>query len=234
MSCSQCECGFHLFSRVQFKRHATAVVAVEWFYHHRRADVFSSIPRVRSVFHNPARGHRNAAGFEQTLGQILVAGNAFGNGAGGVGLGGPDTATAHPMAELYQVVFGKAQRGNAPFARCVYDASRTGAKTMYVGHVVQSIHCAGDIKRLIVDGRHHQIARSKKAGAAHVFFTGPHHDLINPALRSFPCLAETALHARQILQFQRHVFENVARPGPFPYALHETAGFADAATVLDQ
>ena len=47
-------------------------------------------------------------------------------------------------------------------------------------------------------------------------------------------LAETGLHARQVLQFEDNVFEDVAGPGAAVQALDEAAALAHAAAVLDQ
>ncbi len=46
-------------------------------------------------------------------GQLGIAGDALGDGAGAVGLGRPDPPLARTVAELHQVVGGQADRRNA-------------------------------------------------------------------------------------------------------------------------
>jgi hypothetical protein len=63
---------------------------------------------------------------------------------------------------------------------------------------------------------------------------GADHHLVHATRRGFPRLAEAAGHAGQILQFERHVFEDVRRPGAFLDAPQEAARLAVAAAVLAQ
>ena len=63
---------------------------------------------------------------------------------------------------------------------------------------------------------------------------GADYHLVDAALRSFACLAETTGHPGQVLQFKRNVFKDMSDPGPFFESAQKAATFAVAATVLDQ
>jgi hypothetical protein len=72
------------------------VVAVRGLDGHGKADVLRGFPGFFGRCHDLAFGHGHAAGGQQALGEVLVLGNAFGDGAGLVGLGRPDAALAAP------------------------------------------------------------------------------------------------------------------------------------------
>ena len=100
--------------------------------------------------------------------------------------------------------------------------------------IAQARDRGGHIEGAILDRRHHQIAGGIQAGAADFFMARPHHDLVHAARRGLARLAEAALHAGQILQLERDMLEDVARPGAFAQAQQKSAMLTDAAAVLDQ
>ncbi len=71
-------------------------------------------------------------------------------------------------------------------------------------------------------------------GAGDLFLPGAHDHLVDAAGGGFAGLAEAAAQPREVLQLQRHVLQDVARPGAFAHAGQEPAPHARAAAVLDQ
>ena len=104
---------FYILLRHQVQRHAAAVVAVVGLQHHGHADLLRGRPRSFGALHQLALRHRYTTGLQQGLGQVLVAGDFFGNRAGLVGLRGPDAALCVAVAQLHQVACGQANMGNA-------------------------------------------------------------------------------------------------------------------------
>eukprot|EP01038_Epipyxis_sp_PR26KG_P014792 gene14792-19877_t len=119
---------FDVFLLAQVQRHAPAVVAVGGLDHHGQADVLCGLPGFLGAVDDLAFGDGHAAGLEQALGQILVAGNAFSNRAGVLGLGGPDAALAGAVAQLHQVAVGQADRWNLAVGGGVDDVGRARAQ----------------------------------------------------------------------------------------------------------
>ena len=106
-----------------------------------------------------AFGHRHAAGGEQVLGQVLVAGDGFGDGAGAVGFGRPDAALARAVAELHQIaVVEQADGRNVAVVGGIDDAGGARAQALGIDHVAQLLDDGGDVERPVLDGRHDQVA----------------------------------------------------------------------------
>ena len=96
-----CESSTHFLFGHHIGEHAAAMVAVRWFDDHRQADIFGRGPGFVGSFDDFAFGHGHATGLEQALGQILVARNGLGDGAGLVGFGRPDAALFGAVAQLH-------------------------------------------------------------------------------------------------------------------------------------
>ena len=203
----------------------------------RRLDVIHGIPGFVGIVDDLAFGDGDAAGLQQRTGEILVARDCFGNGAGAVGLRRPDAAAAHAIAELDHVAVGQhADRRDAPLLRrrSFDDAAGARSEQLVLGHLAQMLDISGNIERPVLDGCHDELAARFEAGARDVFVPGAHDDLVYAADRGLACLAEAPGHAGEVLQFERHVFKDVAGPGAFVEAAQEAAAFAVAAAVLDQ
>jgi hypothetical protein len=89
------------------------VVAVAGFHHHRQADVLRDLPGFLRAGNHLTLGHWHAAGAQQGFGEVFVTHDVLGNGAGELGLGGPDAALVRAVAELHQVAVVQPQVGNA-------------------------------------------------------------------------------------------------------------------------
>jgi hypothetical protein len=221
----------------QIGEHAARVVAVGGFDDDRKADVLGGLPGIFDAIDQASLGDRYAAGLEQRLGQILVARDAFGDRAGAVGFGGPDASAACAVTELHEIAGGQQANGRNPPVlgrRRFDDASGARPEQLALGHVGQALDRAGDVERRVVYRCQHEIATGIQARAGHFLVPGAHDDLVDATRRRFPCLAEAAVHAGQVLQFERHVFEYVRRPGAFLDAPQKAAGLAVAAAVLAQ
>ena len=213
----------HFLARGQVGEDAAAVVAVIGLDHHRQADVLGRVPGVLGAVDQAAFRHRHAAGGQQFLGQVLVARDALGDGAGAVGLGGPDAALARAVAELHQVALEQADVGNVAVVGRVHDAGRAGAQAVAVDQRAQARHGGGHVERAVLDAGHDQVAGFFQRGAGDLFLPGAHHDLVDAAGGGFPGLAETAAQAGEVLQFQGDMFKNVAGPGAFLQSHQEAA-----------
>ena len=184
--------------------------------------------------HQQALGYRHAAGLQQALGHVFVAGNFFGNRRSLVGLGGPDAPLRFAVAQLHQVARSQAQVGNV--ARCggVHDVRGAGAQAQRIHHVLQLGHSARHVKRRVVDGSHHQFAPQLQRAPPHIGLAGAESHLVHTSLGGFARLAETGAHAAQVLQLQADVFQNVRGPGAFVQALQKPTPHAGTAFVLYQ
>ena len=119
------------------------------------------------------------------------------------------------------------------FVGSVDDASRAWAQTHAVDHGFEPSDRGFEVVRRVVDGGHHQVARSDQAFASDFFLPRANHHFVNTALAGFARFAETDLHAGQGLQFDGHVLHDVAAPGAVVQAQQKTAALADTAAVLD-
>jgi hypothetical protein len=66
-------------------------------------------------------------------------------------------------------------------------------------------------------------SRAVNRAARHFLVPGADDDLVDAADRGLAGLAEAAGHAGQVLQLERDVFQDVARPGAFLQAHQEAA-----------
>ena len=233
LACCQLIGRFHVAFRHQVERNAAAMVAVIRFHDDRHADVLCFFPGRFGAAHQAAFRDAHAARFEQEFGQVLVAGDAFGNRAGAVRFGRPDAALRGAVAQLYQVAVVQAQRRDAALGGRIDDAGRARAQAARIDHVAQGRQGRFQVVGFIIDGGHQQFARGGQGGAAHVLFTRAESHLVDAALAGRARLAEARAHACQVLQFQHHVFEDVRRPGAFAQALEKAAPLAHAAAVFD-
>ncbi len=171
---------------------------------------------------------------QQALGQVLVARDAFRDRAGMLGFGGPDAARARTVAKLHQVALVQAQRGNTALGGGIDDIGGAGAERDGIGQFMQCANCGGNVERTIFDRRHHHVARGGERDASDRFVACTHRDLVHAAPAGLARLAETGLHAGQVLQLDHHVLHDVRGPGAFAQPQQEAAALADAAAMLDQ
>ena len=114
------------------------------------------------------------------------------------------------------------------------DARGRRPKTLGIDHVAEFLDGAGDVEGLVLDGRHDQVAGHVQRGVGDLLVPGADDDLVDPVFRSFPGLPEAAGESGQILQFERHVFEDVSGPGAFFDPAQEAAMLTVVAAMLDQ
>ena len=184
--------------------------------------------------HQQAFGNRHAAGLQQALGHVFVAGNFFGNRRGLVGLGGPDAPLRFAVAQLHQVARSQTQVGNVARGGGVHDVRRAGAQAQRIHHVLQLGDRRRDVESCVIDGSQHQFPPQLQRAPPHVRLAGAKSYLVHTTLGGFARFAETGAHAAQVLQFQADVFQNVRRPGALVQALQKPTPHARAAFVLHQ
>ncbi len=100
--------GHHGLARAQRDGNAAPLVAPARLDDHGEADLLRGLPCLFRVLDGAAFGHRHADRGEQRLGQILVLRDRLGDGAGAIGLGGPDAARPRTVAEDDQAAVGEA------------------------------------------------------------------------------------------------------------------------------
>ena len=216
----------------QLQRHAPAVVGVRRFHHHRQTDVLCGLPRVGGVVHHPAFGHRHTSGLQQAFGQVFVAGDVFGDGAGEVGLGGPDTALTRAVTELHQVAVVEPQVRNAALGGGRHNRRRRWAKPGVVDHLAQLMHRRVHIKRFVIDRCLQQRVAVAQRGFGGGGVAGPKHHAIDARLAGAAGLTKAGGHARAVEQLNDAVLQDVPRPSAFAQALNEAASLAHTAVVL--
>ena len=218
----------------ELQRHAARVVAVRGLDGDGATDVLGHFPGFLGIGHHAALGHRHAAGSEQSLGEVLVLRNPFGDGAGLVAFCRPDAALRCAVAQLHQIAVVQADVRNAPLTRRIDDAARAGAQIPVVDAGFDGLDGGLEVKRLVVDGGHEQFVAPGQRGARHVLLGAAEHHAVHAALRDFACLAELGRHASEVQQLDDDVLQHMAHPGAAFQALDEAAALAHAAVVLDQ
>nr|GEU28368.1 hypothetical protein [Tanacetum cinerariifolium] len=200
--------------RHQVERHAAPVVAVVRLDHDRQADVLRRLPRLFRAGHQFAFGHGHAARRQQRLGQVLVAGDAFGNGAGFFRFGRPDAALRGAVAQLHQVAVGEADRWNLAVGGRIDDIAGAGAQAQGFHQVRQVGHGGVQVVRGVVDHRHQEIAAGGQRRPAHLLLAGAERHFIQAGVfADLARLAEAGFHAGHVLQFEHDVFQDVAGVG---------------------
>ena len=227
--------GHDLLTGVQVQHHAAAAVGVRRLDDHRKTDVLRRFPGFLGVVDLLAFGRRHAAGLEQLLGQFLVLGDAFGDRAGAVGLGGPDPALLGAIAELDQVaVVDQADMRDLALGGGLDDGARARAHGMELDQGLELLHAGRNIEGFVVDRGHHEVARIGQGPDADFLLAGAHHHLVDAALVGRARLAEGRGQSGQVLQLDRDMLHDVAGPGAVAQALDEAAAVAQAAVVLVQ
>ena len=237
MRLGHAESRFHFFPGVEVQRHAAAVVAVGGLDDHRQADVFRGFPGLLRAADDYAFRHGHAAGGEQAFRQVLVMGNAFGDGAGEVGLGGPDAALAGAVTQLDQVAVVQANVRNAAVGGGRHDGRGAGAEVAVIDPGADFLHrnlYVGRAEGFVVDGGHQQPVAFGERRAGHLFVARPEHHAVDAAFRGAARLAKAGRHVGQVQQLDHHMLQHMAGPGAFAQALDEAAALADAAVVLQQ
>ena len=202
-------------ARHQLGGHAASMIPITGLDHHRQAYVFRRTPCIGGTVHDTTFGHRHAAGTQQTLGQVFVTRNRFGDGTGLIGLRRPDAMLARTVTQLHQIPFGQTYGGDTALRRRIDDACGRRPQTQGIDHVAQNGYGRRHIETAVLHRRQHQIARGMQRGTADLFVARAHHHFVHPAHPGTACFAETALHARQILQLDGDVFEDMTGPSAF-------------------
>src|SRR5690606_11731855 len=218
----------------QVRKHTAAVIAVGWLHDDRPAYILRGLPGLFDAIHQPPLGDGHTASFQQALGQVLVAGNAFSNGAGTVCLRRPDAPLPGAVAQLNQIGFAKTNGWDVPIVGGFDYAGGAGPQTQGFGQVAQFVDRGLDIEFPVFNSRHDEVARRVQRGARNRFVPGADYDLVHAAHGGLAGPPQTARHAGKVLQLERDVFQDMARPGALAQALQETAALPYAAAVLDQ
>ena len=156
---------------------ALALVAVLRLDHHGQADLLRGGPGVFQVGHGAPQRHRHAGGVQQLLGQVLVLGNGFGDGAGAVHLGRLDAALATAPAQLHQAAACQAPEGNATPHGGVNDGARRRAQALVLVQFAQLGERGGEIERTAFGGGAAQQLGLLEGQPAHGFLGVLHRDL---------------------------------------------------------
>ena len=156
---------------------ALALVAVLRLHHHGQADVLRGGPGVFQVGDRATQRHRHAGRVQQLLGQVLVLGDGFGDGAGAIHLGGLDAALLTAPAELHQAAPRQALDGDAALQGGVDDGAGGRAQALVLVQLVQLGQHGGDVERLACGGGATQRLRLLEGQAAHGFLGVLHGDL---------------------------------------------------------
>ena len=216
------------------QRHAAPTVAIDRFDGHGQADVLGGFPsRVRRG-DDLTFGHGNAALGQQFFGQVFVAGNALGDGAGAIGFSRPDASLLGAIAQLHQVAFGQTDERCFAFNRSVHDGGGAGAQTAAIDDVFEFFNGGRQVKGQVVGRAHHQAVCGCKTGTAQLFVFGAKDDLVDTAFADFAGFAEFSARTRQQLQLDRGVLDDVSHPSAANQAGQKTAAMTHAAVVLDQ
>ena len=226
--------GLDGFPGLQIQYDTARMIAVRGLDHNRQTNLLCSLPCLLGAGHHTPLGYWHATGLQKTFGQVLVARNALGNRTCAVGLRRPYPTLTCAIAKLHKIAIGKTNRGDAPFAGSIHDACRAGTKRATVNQGLEIGNGGSEIKRRVMDGRHHEVCRMMQRAKADLWLTGPDHDLVDAALVRRTGLAKPGVHSRKGLQFECNVLHDVGRPGALAKALDKSASVTRSAVMLHE
>ena len=218
----------------QFQRNTAGMVAIGGLDAHGQANALRGLPSSGRAVHDLTFGHRHAAHAEQLFGQVLVFGDAFGNGARAVGLCCPDPPLLCPVAKLHQIAVVEADGWDAAVTGRIDDAGCARPNAQAVHHLFEAVDLGSDIKCAVFDGRQNQVTRCLEGALADGFMAGTDHHFVNAPWPRFAGFAKAGLHAGLVLQLEGDMFQHMTRPSALFQSLQETTPFAHTASVLDQ
>ncbi len=213
--------------------HAATLVPVLRLDDHRHADLGGRSPGVLGVLHRPAARRRYAHGAEQHAGHFLVLGNRFRDGTGAVRLGRLNPALFPAVTEQDQALGIQPPVGDVAGRGRFDDGPGARPEAHLLGQITKPLDLLGNVPWPVINGGQAQPPGDGHALAAQRLLGILDDNLIDALLGGLAGLAEADFRARQRLQFQRDVFENMAQVRAVAQALKEAAALSDAATVLD-
>ena len=90
---------------------------------------------------------------------------------------------------------------------------------MVVNELFKVFNSGGHVKGFVIDGGHDQIAPQMQGLAAYLFLGRLKHHFVNTALVGFSRFAKGHVHASKVVQFNHHMFQNMAAPSALTQAL---------------
>jgi hypothetical protein len=174
-------------------------------------------PGILGIVHFAAFRDRHADRGNQFLGQVLVARDGFGDGAGLVGFGRPDATHRGAVAELDEVaVVEQANLRDLAGFGGIDDGGGRGTEILAVNlAAAQGLDLLGQVEGLVLDSGEQQFAAEVERDARAFVVEVADHQLVDAARRGFAGAAETVGQTGQRHQFEHDVFEDVAGPGAF-------------------
>ena len=160
-------------------------------------------PSVGDITDRTAHGHRHTRCAQQFFGQVFVLGDRLGHCAGGVQLGGLNTALAGAPAKLHHAAAGQATVGNTARNSRVHNGTGTGPQTLVFIQFAQLGHSVFGVKTTVVQGRVNQRLRQCHGQVPHRFFGVFDDNLVDGGLRRDRRVAERDGASRRSLQLQR-------------------------------
>ena len=150
------------------KRNAAPVIAVARLDDDGEAELGGGQAGLLDARRHPAARHRHPDLLEEHAGHLLVLRQRLGDGAGGVGLGGPDPSLPHPLAELAEAVVGDPAAGDAPGLGSADDRARARPQPRVVGEFGERRQLLPDVDRAVVDRRQQQFPRQLERRGRHL------------------------------------------------------------------
>ncbi len=182
---------------------------------------------------DPAARHRNAGIAEQLLGPVLVVGDAIAEQLGTPRHGRLDALLAMTMTELdVTAVLAESRPGNTALAGRGDDRSGGRPQHVRVAHRLEPRQDRRHVDRPAIeqplDERHRLDAGSQPTGLVPVTVD----DVVNARFMGVQRLAVAYRETDQVLQFDRHVLDDMPGPGTARQALQEAAGTTERAAML--
>jgi hypothetical protein len=175
-----------------------------------------------------------ASCLQQGARELLVLGDLFGDSAGLVGFGRADAMGLGGVAQLHHALAVEADGGDVAGPGRGDDGAGAGTEPRLLGHGAELLDFARHIDWLIVDGRQHDLAAQLQRGDGNVFFLVLDDDLVHALDVGLAGPAEAHLDARQALQLQRDMLEDMGHVRATLEPLKEPAALTDATAVLDE
>ena len=235
----------HLLVGGEADGNATAVVAVVGLGHHREADAARGAHRLGLALHQLLLGHRQPQAGEDLVGLLLVAGELDRDVRGAAGDRRPDALLVLAVAELNERLVVEAQPGDAARFGGAHQGCRGGPERAALREADELVARLGKAPALGDASRGAQPLGQQRADQPQPELAGRASlvalrvlvdDRIHPGGARAARLAERDRLARDVLQLDRHVLEDVPEPGALAlaHAPVEAAGLAVGATVLGE
>ena len=220
----------------QVQRDAPPVVAVERLDHARVAEPARGRHRVVLGLDDLGARDRQAGRVEQAVGELLVARDVDGDPGGPARHRGADPLLVDALAELDEAVAVEADVRDVAAGGLVEERLGAGPEREPLGEQDELFELRDEVERERLVARGHEMVHERDGHPPRLdadLLLAVLEDHVVPAgLAGAARLAVTDVRPREVLELERDVLGDVARPRPLPESRDEPAPATEAAGVI--